>query len=316
MDVNEYEKLRNCWIEIDKIDQDNKYFWECIESEQKLLNDGTIDMRIAFDPFNIRETFKKKDFRFSEKWIRLFKSTWIQQKSKEWLKRRRYRIQGSDLSLVLAIGQDFERYDKEIAIEKAHSYLIELKKDPESFDGDLPAIKHGNTFEGKAGYTYTIDHEDLTFQFGVIDHENINYMLSVSPDLVSWKYQNCVEIKCPFSRDILKNVKKEDKKSLKVIEKELLWNGKTENYKMITNLKPEMMNFMKNLESYYHQCQLQMEVINLDKDWMTFAQFGTDPNKNYIDNTLITYSIIKKDPNWLHSNMKYFEKFWNKMLIE
>lgn len=313
----DYKSLQNCWKEQKDFnefwkDQD-KVFIDTYESDLKLIQDGTIDMRIAFDPFNLKNQFLNESFCFNKEWKRLFQSPWIHQKSQEWLSRRRFRIQGSDLTLALALGEDFERFDRQIAIEKAHDYLIELKKNPSSFDDDIVAIKHGNDFEPKAGYIYTLDHRDLTFQFGVIDHPNTNYLLGVSPDLISWVNQCPVELKCPRFRNILKGVSKEDIKSLKVLEKEMLWDGKVENYKAIINLEPKFYNFMKTLEAYYHQCQLQMEVIQLNDESMIFAQYGTNPNSFYEKESMITYSTIKKDNNWISTNMKYFESIWSKM---
>lgn len=321
--VLNYDDFRNCWVEMSRApmdtsctsEQEDFEFWQKYESDNKKYDDGWIQLRIGHDPHDLKRGLFEGHWMTSD-WKRLFKTAWMDQKSKEWINERTKNIRGSDLHLIFALGEEFKEMDKTIAVEKAHGYLLNQKKDPSSCDlSSVPAIQHGNKYEDEAGYIHTWFWKDLTFKFGSIPHKNPNYKLAISPDLISWRYKTAVELKAPAYRDILHSTTLEKSKELEVLEKEVLLFGKDpKSFTSITNLPEDCVGFVDKLHAYWHQCQMQMEVIGFETDWMFFTQYGIDPNPYYKNqNPMISFTKVKRSSTWFQESLPYFEKFWNKL---
>lgn len=319
----DYDSFRNTWIESSRASfdptvcslEEDKEFWNKYESDCKSSNDGWVDLRIGHDPHCMKSCLLDSNW-MTPNWKRLLNTPWMDQKTKEWINERSKNIRGSDLHLLFALGEEFKTMDKQIAIEKAHDYLLNQKKDPGSCDlSSVPAIQHGNCYEDEAGYLHCWFWKDIGFKFGSIPHKNPNYRLAISPDLISWLFNTAIELKAPAYRDILKNTTFEKSKELKVLEMETLLFGKDpKSFTAITNLPEECVGFVDKLQAYWHQCQMQMEVIGFDTDWMFFTQYGIAPNPYYRNqNPMISFTKVNKSPTWFDESLPYFEKFWNKL---
>lgn len=319
--VVNYDDYRNLWFDHSRAELHNSSplknleFWEKYELDAKANNDGWIQLRIGHDPHNLQSALFDLSWMDLD-WKRVFQTPWLEQKSVEWINLRKKGIRASDLHLVLALGDEFKTMNKEVAIDKAHTYLLNQKKDPSSHDlSNVHAIQHGNKYEDEAGYLHTWFWNDITFKFGTISHKNPDYRLAISPDLLSWKYKTPIELKAPAYRDILHNTTFEQSQELQVLEKECLLFGKDPKaFTIITNLSEEYVDFVNKLQAYWHQCQMQMEVIGFETDWMFFTQYGIEPNPHYKNQKpMITFTKVKKNQTWLQDNMPYFEKFWSKL---
>lgn len=188
----------------------------------------------------------------------------IEQRTKEWFDKRKKCLTASDLL------EGISKNNKLLAKKKAGVYI-----DNTDFTS-IPPLKWGTMFEDMAIREYSqINNNIKIHEFGLIDNNNIENF-AASPDGIS-ELGIMIEIKCPYSRKIKKNVIP---------------------------------------EKYYYQIQGQLAVCNLSECDYVECDFGTINNENdYIkyvsDNNLNNknhgiiaeyYSLNNNQYKYLYSN--------------
>ncbi len=152
----------------------------------------------------------------------------IEQRTKEWFDKRKKCLTASDLL------EGISKNNKLLAKKKAGVYI-----DNTDFT-NIPPLKWGTMFEDMAIREYSqLNNNIKIHEFGLIDNNNIKNF-AASPDGIS-ELGIMIEIKCPYSREIKKNVIP---------------------------------------EKYYYQIQGQLAVCNLNECDYVECDFGTINNEN------------------------------------
>ena len=152
----------------------------------------------------------------------------IEQRTKEWFEKRKKCLTASDLL------EGISKNNKLLAKKKAGVYI-----DNTDFSS-IPPLKWGTMFEDMAIREYSqLNNNIKIHEFGLIDNNNI-INFAASPDGIS-ELGIMIEIKCPYSREIKKDVIP---------------------------------------EKYYYQIQGQLAVCNLNECDYVECDFGTIDNEN------------------------------------
>jgi len=250
-----------------------------------------------------------KEEDFSSRWIELFSYPYLDQSNDnfeanpDWLKAKKDFLSGSEVGAALGVGWDtseqFVQY-KSGKKEKIFPARAQI------------AMKHGKIKEDIAGLRYTYEVDDITFKFGLIPHQDKKWsFLGVSPDLIRFYKERPVEIKSPYSRRIL-DMNKLDK-DVKVLIRDVLLTGERHKYLSITNLPISYTNLLDKYIDYYHQCQLQAEVLDIG-DYIDFTQFGCNPNPFCLNSDIVTITEIPRDKNWIQKYGDQLRKVWDEVL--
>lgn len=130
------------------------------------------------------------------------------------------------------------------------------------------ATQHGHKNEDKAAQLFANKTGKKLFQFGSIPWTNVDPRISCSVDRVTQEGEN-VEIKCPFLTRVYED---------------------------------EDLEFvLEHYKYYWHQMQLQMEILNLKKTY--FVRYGCAPNKEHctpphLDKEVLSIVEVPRDFTW------------------
>jgi putative phage-type endonuclease len=235
----------------------------------------------------------------NENWKYLFSVEYVEQKSPKWLEDRQSSFNGSEIWKFIG---------KENSKEREDAILQKCNMLPPDEEND--AMRHGNKWEPLVSPFYCDFFEKTCFRFGSIKHRKYPF-LAASIDWITIE-EKIIEMKAPFSRNILFGRTKKDFGELECIIGEMMIDSKIHIVDMITNLTPEQAGLLTRLKKYWHQCQLQMEILNLDK--LELLQFGVKPNPFCKGRPLLTLTPVKRDFNWLNEHLDEFNKSWDKII--
>lgn len=242
-----------------------------------------------------------KDLFSHPTWLRISKLRNFSQQTPGWRNLRDDYITASDASKFLC-QNPFETKDE--AIDKKARGCVQ-----NSNIGTL----HGNKHENIAAKLLCNEIDDIGFSVGLIAHPIVSF-LAMSPDIILLRNQTIGEIKCPYFRKILKE---EQEKELEPLIKELMNDGNAFKYRTITNLPVEYSGILEEQYYNYHQMQMQMEILQFDTDFGFYCQLGINPAPNYKnDDPLFTITKVKRDFDWLNTNLNQLEKSWNEIQAE
>jgi putative phage-type endonuclease len=150
------------------------------------------------DVENITDVADVCKYEISDKIKKFMNLPKYKQGSKEWLDQRLNYLTASTISA--AIGANGQAARKGLLLNKASYGKLN------NFTGNH-ATQHGNKFEPVANALYSLKNNNVTIhEFGMITNEKYP-ILGVSPDGIL--EDRMLEIKCPYSRIIDGNVKKE-----------------------------------------------------------------------------------------------------------
>ncbi len=256
------------------------------------------------------------------RWKELFSYPYIEQSNDEtyeanpiWLKLKENFISGSEVGAALGVNEweSKEDYIQIKAGRKKKIFNLDAQK----------AMKHGKIKEDLAGLRYTQEVDDVTFKFGIIPHKDTKWsFLGVSPDLGRFFAERPVEIKSPYKRMIcylqVDDVEYSgqlvgNSKDVRVLIREVMISGNKHKYQSITNLPLSWSKLLDKYVYYYEQCQLQAEVMDIG-NVIDFTQFGTCPNRFYMNTDLLTVTEVPRDPMWLALNGDTLRKTWDEVL--
>ena len=117
----------------------------------------------------------------------------IKQRTQEWYDARKTRLTASDLDEAIK--------DKNLRLAKKKAGII---KDTTNY-ALIPPLKWGTMFEAMATRCYSQARDNIeVFEFGLILHNTLEHF-GASPDGIN-ELGIMVEIKCPYSREIIDNV--------------------------------------------------------------------------------------------------------------
>lgn len=272
------------------------------------VEDWTQNIHIAYNPHSI--CVEQEDF--STRWKELFSVPYIDQSddvtfeaNSTWLECKKNFISGSEVASALNFNpyEDREEYMNIKAGLKEKKFTERQKE----------AMMHGKQNEGKAGLLYTWEMNDVTYKFGIIPHPDPKWrFLAVSPDLIG---QRLVEIKSPGARSILYPMtmdQLEYSDEVKALARDVLITGCRYKYMAITNLPLKLSKLFDKLVYYYHQIQLQWEVIRIG-DSVDFVQYGTSPNKYYLKKDLLTVTNVPCDDTWIRTHGEMLQRTWDEI---
>lgn len=272
------------------------------------VDDWYNNIHYAYNPKSILIEKEK----FHKRWQELFSVAYIPQTNEEtfeansiWLSLKKNFISGSEVGS--ALGESPWETNEDYILFKSGK----ITKNFSEFTKN--AMLHGKKNEDKAALFYTEVKEEITFKFGIIPHQDSQWkFLGVSPDLLSFFNEKPIEIKCPFSRELcyLENIKKNE--NINVLINETLISGNKYKYLTITNLPIHYTKLLDYYITYWHQCQLQAEVLDIGNS-IDFIQLGISPNKFYNNSTLLTITNIPRDKMWLSNYGNKLRKTWDEI---
>lgn len=282
------------------------------------IEDWFSNIKIAHNPNSI--LFKKEDFK--PEWIRLFQVPYVDQtisNSTEanpiWLKLKENYISGSEIASAID-ESPFDNSNREEYI------LIKSGRKKKVFNNEqIKAMSHGKINERIAGLRYTYEINDITFNFGIIPHKDKQWsFLGVSPDLIAFRKNRAAEIKSPYKRSIFYQLKVDDvmfsgyklNENVQVLIREVLISGDKHRYLTITNLPASISGLLNKMIYYWHQCQLQWEVLDIG-NCVDFVQFGTFPNPFYVNNDLLTITEVPCNKSWITTYGDKLRKTWDEI---
>lgn len=275
------------------------------------VQDWFSNIHVAYNPHAI--SFKEDDF--DANWKRIFQVPFIDQSdpitnktNPIWKNAREDFICGSEVS---------------DAITKSEEYVLQKTGvNPKVFTEEVQRyMQHGKDKEPLAGMRYTYEVEDITFKFGLIPHQDPKWrFLAVSPDLIALKRNRVVEIKSPYKRCILWKLRVDDihysgqniSNDIKVLMRDVLITGEKHKYLTITNLPLQASQLCDKMYYYWHQIQLQWEVLRIG-DSIDFVQFGTVPNRYYMSNDLLTITHVPCNDSWIAKYGDILRKTWDEV---
>lgn len=281
------------------------------------------NIHVGFNPRNIN--YEWEDFDVNMKWM--FSIPWLEQKTEPWLREKMDHISGSELGAAFDIAEVLvkHKYLKKPYENMNSQALFESKcnlRPPLTMNA---AMGHGSDFEDLAGLRYSCEEKELTFKFGFIPHRTYNF-IGVSPDLVTHRSTKAVEIKSPYYREIIDADTFENllfqsgchisytPHELQLLCNEVITTGDPCKYLAITNLPIEVSKLTTKLVYYYHQCQLQSEVIGMSTD-IDFVQLGIPPNEHYVENDqILTITNVPFDPTWMSTHIETLTRLWERVL--
>ena len=259
---------------------------------------------VQFDPNNFYQKISDNiDSWFNDDWRRLFLNP---SHKKPKLKK----ISATNLTYAFGLDYKVTSFDSEDdkdsdswkTLKDLKWNLIKIKQNS--------AMNHGNANEATGGKLYCYDYQDITFHFGCIQHPKYDFLEAI-PDFVSLKYKTAVELKSPFSRDIFTHVPKDEMEQLLKIKKEVNMSGNKFIYQCITNFPDKYLRLMEEHTAYWHQVQLELEVLNLGSEFGIFSQLCIPPAKYCFDNIpKITYSRVDKLNSWADQYIPKIKECW------
>lgn len=316
----------------DNDDDDNGYTNQDVEDFDLYfpVSDWFNNIHVLHNPKGI--LFEPDDF--DTKWKDLFSYPYVEQHDPEthepnkfWLKLKEDYISGSVASD--AINENpYNSRGRDEYIQRMSNRVV---RDFSEFT--KRAMRHGNLKEDPAGVRYSEEVGDVVFKLSFIPHKDRKWsFLGVSPDLVRWPTEMPIEIKSPFTRKIVdtldmcnavKATRKKVGSSIPICEsldpsivglwREVIISGEKCKYLSITNLPLQWSHLLDKCINYWHQCQLQAEVLDIG-DSVDFVQYGTAPNKHYKDGDLISITHVPRDYNWLDRYGDKLRNTWDEIL--
>lgn len=259
--------------------------------------------RINYDPHNLKhEMIQNFEKWWNPNWKRLFTAPRMRQKSAEWYNTRKGKIRGSDLQFVFSLAKSYQSFDPDKRKQLCWQTLKQLKQGVfETETNEMMA--HGNKYESLAAEIATTHLNDLSFEFGSVDHPTESF-LACSPDIILWKRETMVEIKCPWGRNIFSKLNVDDFQQMEKLVIELEYsNFEKKKYEIITNLPIQLSGLLDKMSDYWHQIQLQLSVFDFPTDHAIFQQLSVPPNPYFSNPPTSVFTKVKRDPNWLSSNL-------------
>ncbi len=154
------------------------------------------------------------------------------------------------------------------------------------------AMRHGQDMEKVAAQKFSTEHNKVLFTVPVVTCKENRYVCAFL-DRITEQGEN-VEIKVPYSQVVVEDA--------------------------------DLEYIQKSKASYYHQMQLQMHVLNLDKTW--FVQYGAPPNKfhtktedtkvahgNFQPREVLSVVLVPRDPLWWPTHQKKINEFVDRVLL-
>ena len=266
-----------------------------------------------------------------EKIERFRKMPHYKQKSKEWLLQRNSYLTAS--TIYTALGLDDEEKRRDLLLNKVSYGKMK------GFNGNC-ATHWGNKYEQVANNIYVYRRKVVIHEFGMIT--NTKYpILGVSPDGIT--ESTMVEIKCPYTRVIKKNVVKPEyyhqmQEQMAIAEFDLCdfleckFEEVTEEiflddfyyYDKKTNVNREKGSIICyidiqnecSLEYIYSPIECYLDLDHLQKwEQQTIDELKADSSKIYLQKTywqLLIYSnqVVNRDPEWIIDNYPILKAFW------
>jgi putative phage-type endonuclease len=232
-------------------------------------------------------------------WKRIFEAPFFEPKSNRWLEERSNVIPASEVAGALGLDPYVTSLDEYIS--KKISYKSSCPN---------TAMQHGNEWESLNANMLCNEINDVGFGLGLLRHPTVKF-LAMTPDVILLHNQTNAELKCPYSRVILT----EDQISEFItLQREILWKGAACSYRLITNVSPKVVGLLDKTLTYWHQIQLQMEVLQFDTDQAFYCQLGIAPSFSYRNQSpLLVMTKVKKDTQWLQDNVVALEKVWQEI---
>jgi hypothetical protein len=228
---------------------------------------------------------------------RISEAVYYEPKSQDWLNKRKV-ITAANVSNALRP-------------DLVHEFMLEkVKGGWEASDFGKRAMNHGNEKEVEI---YKITCEELCevgFSFGLLFHPKYPF-LAMTPDIILLEESTSAELKAPYNRDVLKKV--ENEHFVQLLHEINLGGTDPLKYRLITNLTETQLGLLDKYIAYWHQMQLQMEILQFDTNYCYFAQYGTTPNQFYMNSNLVTLSKIKKDETWISNNIERLKQVWEEI---
>lgn len=232
-------------------------------------------------------------------WKRIFEAPYFEPKSTQWLDERKKVIPASEVASALGVNP------YETSIE---DYIAKKASNRSTFANY--AMQHGNLMEPLNIAITCHELRDVGFGLGLLQHPTVKF-LAMTPDIILLHNQTNAELKCPYSRIILEA---DDLKDFVALQREIMYQGTQCSYRLITNLSPQVMGLLDKCITYWHQIQLQMEVLGFEADYAYYCQLGIEPAPAYQNMVpLMTMSLVKRDSQWLDKNIDTLRKVWDEI---
>jgi hypothetical protein len=311
-------------MEVDKFEDLDRFdFYDYNELLTYADEKHNVKNAIGFgEPDKIKEFLDDKNFK---SWYqnpniqRIFKDPYFNvfPKSPKYGELASKTLRGTNMDFVLA-PQQYR--------ECAWNSLFELKTGISKIEQN-ESMAHGNFYEPTAiALWWQTNSKPLIFYVGNVfsPDPELKEILASSPDAVPFQLQLSIEVKSPDKRSILKQIKLHELNQLKILKDELLAdNFDPRKYYAIVNFPIEFTQLLDDLRKYWHQMQLQMHCLNLEKNYCLFQQFSTEPNELlFLGNngnykpvlpgvhsealSFYTETKVLKDENWIWNNKRTF----------
>lgn len=275
--------------------------------------DWRLNVHVAHDPYckfsdkrfvsSVLSTLEEKRSPVVEH----LKIHYVDQGTEEWLSLKKPFISSSE------IGAALEKNKFEPRLLYILSKAGRLKKIWSEKTEKL-VFPHGHKYEPYAGHFFTHHQDDVSIQFGLLPHYRQDRMfMANSPDLTMLGLQDGInpeiaEIKSPYDRAI------QFPYEMAQITKEIFYQGKQHLVHLLTNLTEQDSNLIQNMEYYYQQCQLQMEVMNIGEK-CHFVQYGVNPNPYFLDKNLLTATHVEREFDWFEKKHgETIRKVWDQIV--
>lgn len=126
-----------------------------------------------------------------------------------------------------------------------------------------------------------------------------------------------MEIKNPYERKLLNlnvdNIQFDQNwYQMKILLREVMISGDSHKYLAITNLSLKFSKILDAQIYYWHQCQLQSEVLKVG-DYIDYVQHGTFPNPNYLNNDLLLITQVPANTMWISNYGYKLRQTWDEI---